>query len=105
MTDSEPDVPTRKPSPSQGWEIAYSSPRRNLLKQAAASTLGETDTEPPHHSKWQGFRQPLPLILQTFQEMTEKNEDFWFHAAPFFQRKVYSEGSVVFKIGVSSVPG
>lgn len=75
---------------------SLSSPRRNLIFQAAAATLKDHAIVP---NRWQNFKQPLPLILQTFQELTDKNEDFWFKACPFFQRKEYSEGTIVFERG------
>ncbi|CAZ82138.1 unnamed protein product [Tuber melanosporum] len=95
------DVPNRNPSDVHGIEAAYSSPRRNLLKLAAASTLRESESE-SQHSKWKNFKQPLPLILQTFQEMTDKHEDFWFRAIPFFVRREYAQGSIVFSRGDKS---
>ncbi|PWW77051.1 hypothetical protein C7212DRAFT_357461 [Tuber magnatum] len=95
------DVPSRSPNDLHGIEVPYSSPRRNLLKLAAASTLGESESE-SQPSKWKNFKQPLPLILQTFQEMTDKNEDFWFHAIPFFVRREFAQGSIVFSRGDKS---
>ena len=50
-------------------------------------------------NKWQHFRQPLPLILQAFYDLTDKNEDFWFRACPFFERRQYAAGTVVFHRG------
>lgn len=50
-------------------------------------------------SKWKNFKQPLPLILQTFQDLTVKNEDFWYRACPFFERKEYAAGAMLYKRG------
>lgn len=94
------DVPNKKPSPSMAsGDTTFSSPRRNLVHQAVKSTLKDEEAVQP--SKWQNFKQPLPLILQIFSEMTDKNEDFWFKAIPFFERKEYSQGTVLFRRGVS----
>ena len=45
------------------------------------------------------FKQPLPLILQTFQDLTDKNEDFWHRACPFFKRKEFVAGTTLYKRG------
>lgn len=96
------DVPNKKPSPSMAsGDTTFSSPRRNLVHQAAKSTLKDEEAVQP--SKWQNFKQPLPLILQIFSEMTDKNEDFWFKAIPFFERKEYPQGTVLFRRGVSLI--
>lgn len=96
------DVPNKKPSPSMtSGDTTFSSPRRNLVHQAVKSTLKDEEVVQP--SKWQNFKQPLPLILQIFSEMTDKNEDFWFKAIPFFERKEYPQGTVLFRRGVSII--
>lgn len=82
-------------------DASLGSPRRNLVHQAATSTIKDEETAQP--SKWQNFKQPLPLILQVFSEMTDKNEDFWFKAVPFFQRREYTEGTVLFRRGVRNI--
>ena len=75
----------------------HSSPRRFLLDQAATTTLNEPDAVPP--TRWENFKQPLPLILQTFQDLTPKNEDFWYRATPYFERKEYSSGTQLYARG------
>ena len=77
---------------------SFNSPRKNFVYQAAASTL--QDHVVPA-ARWRNFKQPLPLLLQTFQELSEKNEDFWFIACPYFRRLEFPEGTVVFRPGVS----
>lgn len=81
------------------FDVTLNSPRRNLIYQAAASTLKDV-TSP---ARWQSFKQPLPLILQTFQEMTDNNEDFWFKACPYFQKMEFVEGVVLFHRGVRTL--
>ncbi|KAI5776743.1 sulfate transporter family-domain-containing protein [Geopyxis carbonaria] len=75
----------------------HGSPRRDLVYKAATSTLRSQETI--QSSKWQTFKQPLPLLLQIFQELTDKNEDFWFRAIPYFQRKTYPQGTQLFVRG------
>ncbi|KAI5808867.1 sulfate transporter family-domain-containing protein [Peziza echinospora] len=82
--------------PSTILDATVNSPRRNLINQAAAFTLKEHVAAP---ARWQHFKQPLPLILQTFQEMTEKNEDFWFKACGYFKKRQYPAGAVIFTRG------
>ena len=82
------------------FDAAPNSPRRNLVYQAAASTLKDQAISP---LRWQHFKQPLPLLLQTFQELTEKNEDFWFKACSYFKRLEFPQGAVVFNRGVRSM--
>jgi len=74
-----------------------SSPRRALVQNAAAITM--TSDEVVQSTRWASFRQPLPLILQTFQGVTDKNEDFWFGVCSAFERRVYKEGEIVFRRG------
>ncbi|KAI9786059.1 MAG: hypothetical protein M1816_008150 [Peltula sp. TS41687] len=78
-------------------DTSFSSPRRTHLHQVAHQTLQEHDTISP--PRWQNFKQPLPLILQTFQGLTDKNEDFWFRACPVFTRQEYAIGTVLFRRG------
>jgi sulfate permease, SulP family len=92
------DVPGRgSPGRQQSHSIdaQFSSPRRNQLARVANITLDES----PGESKWQNFKAPLRLILQTFQGLTDKNEDFWFRAVPFFTKKEYLEGTVLYRCG------
>lgn len=89
------DVPGRAQSPSHTIDTQFSSPRRNQLRRAATTTLDDN----PSESRYLNFKEPLRLILQTFQGLTEKNEDFWFQIVPFFVRKEYVAGTVLFRRG------
>jgi SulP family sulfate permease len=96
------DVPPPPKSPALQMGLLDGipgSPRRTLVHNAAQTTL--RSDEVVQSTKWAGFRQPLPLLLQTFQGMTERNEDFWFAVCRYFVRRVYDEGTVVFRRGVS----
>ncbi|KAG6014997.1 hypothetical protein E4U54_004463 [Claviceps lovelessii] len=75
----------------------FNSPRQNHLVEAAREAL--TSFEVPHPSKWQSFNEPLRLMLQIFQGLSDKNEDFWFQATPYFTRKEYPAGTTLFRRG------
>ncbi|CAA9958745.1 SUL1 Sulfate permease [Pyrenophora teres f. maculata] len=89
----------------------FSSPRRGARLIAARSTMRENgddslsipDTashstnQPP--SRWRNFAQPLKIILQTFEDVSTKNEDFWQAVAPYFERKEYPAGTVLYSRG------
>ena len=74
--------------------MQFSSPRMNHLHQVAATTLNEQDTAPLR--KWQSYEQPLQLILRTFLNVSDKSEDFWYRLVPFFIRKEYASGTVLY---------
>jgi len=89
----------------------FSSPRRDAQYLAAASTFheqgsrtvskgdGNHDTVSNMHSKWKHFSQPTKIILQTFEGVSSKNEDFWHVVAPFFERKEYPRGTLLYSRG------
>jgi len=56
----------------------------------------------PSDTRYMNFKEPLRLILRTFQGLTEKNEDFWFRAVPFFVKKEYLAGTILFRRGESA---
>ncbi|KFY63524.1 hypothetical protein V497_01974 [Pseudogymnoascus sp. VKM F-4516 (FW-969)] len=92
------DVSARRLSTTsvhQSMPTLLGSPRGNHLAVAATKSL-ETEHENSTH-KWQNFKEPLRLILQTFQGLTDKNEDFWFRAVPYFSRKEYTAGTTIFR--------
>ncbi len=92
------DVPGRAgtpPSSQASLDILASSPRRLHLHEAAQrSIIHMQDTR---QQRWQSFKEPLRLMLQIFQDLSDKNEDFWFRAVPFFQRREYTAGTVLFR--------
>jgi SulP family sulfate permease len=89
------DVPGKGRARSHTLDTQFSSPRQNQLLQVAASTLNESPVE----ARYQNFKQPLRLILQTFQGVTDKNEDFWFHVLPFFTRKDFAAETILYRRG------
>ncbi len=76
-------------------DTQFSSPRRSQLHQMATKTLEEA----PPESRYMNFKEPLRLILQTFQGLTDKNEDFWFRIAPYFVKRTYPQGTILFHRG------
>ncbi|KAI9796439.1 MAG: hypothetical protein M1825_000626, partial [Sarcosagium campestre] len=91
------DVPASSNIKPHQEPLTFNSPRSNLLQQAAQKTLTEYEATRP--LKWGHFKQPLPLMLQTFHELTDKNEDFWFLACPFFVREEHLAGTILYKRG------
>ncbi|EPS42819.1 hypothetical protein H072_3208 [Dactylellina haptotyla CBS 200.50] len=93
------EVPNHQRPSIGGVDMVHNSPRINQLRAAAKTTLKETEVS---SSKWSNFKQPLPLLLQTFQERTMENEDFWFNAVDFFERRSILKGAVLFHCGDSA---
>lgn len=83
-------------SSSVQTEFMLSSPRRNQLQRVAETVVEDVPTS---SSRWQDFQQPLPLILEAFENMTDQSEDFWFRAGPYFARRTLAQDSVLFEPG------
>lgn len=90
------DVPHHS-EPTYTIDTQFSSPRRNYLHHIAHKTLNESESA--IQPKWQNFKEPLRLILQTFHSLTDKNEDFWFRVVSYFKRKEYLAGTVLYHRG------
>lgn len=89
-------VGSRKPR-SRSFNLISSSPRRNHLHEAAQQSLNQMEVT--HTPRWQSFKEPLRLMLQIFQGLSDKNEDFWFRAVRFFTRQESPAGTVLFRRG------
>lgn len=89
---------THRPSLS---ETIVSSPRGQYLQHVATTTIREHEQETAKMAApaWSAMRQPLPLLLQTFQGLSTKNEDFWFPACAYFSRDSYPAGSILYHEG------
>ena len=59
--------------------------------------LDEQDPVPLR--RWQEYRQPLQLILQTFSSVSDMPEEFWERLVPFLVRKEYLAGVTLYKRG------
>ncbi|KAF2089134.1 hypothetical protein K490DRAFT_38608 [Saccharata proteae CBS 121410] len=83
----------------------FNSPRRELLNQAASMALqGHHDASIDENNmltpdKWKTFKQPLPLILHIFQDLSDKDIDFWFRGARYFERREFASGTVLYSRG------
>lgn len=97
------DVPDQQagslsaPRHSSPFDMFASSPRRSHLHEAARISLDQMEVK--RAPRWQSFKEPLRLMLQIFQDVSDKNEDFWFRAVPFFSRREYPAGTVLFRRG------
>ncbi|KAM6514061.1 hypothetical protein FALCPG4_015233 [Fusarium falciforme] len=91
------DVPAAKSSVLSSFDPPFNSPRRNHLVKAAYDVLSSID--PQHPTKWQSFEQPLRLMLQIFQGLSDKNENFWSPTITYFTRREYPAGTVIFRRG------
>jgi len=83
-------------SASYRREFLVSSPRQHQLHEAATATLEEDHSSP---QKWSAFKQPLPLLMQIFEDVSDQNEDFWHKAVSYFEKVTYPKGSVLFNSG------
>ncbi|KAF2264547.1 hypothetical protein CC78DRAFT_516750 [Lojkania enalia] len=104
-------LPAGSPSSLQPnlLEPEFQSPRRGAQFLAAASTMREqgdsspaipdSESAPSIQSKWKNFAQPLKILLQTFEDVSEKNEDFWQIAAKCFTKKEFPAGTVLYSRG------
>ncbi|KAL6869267.1 hypothetical protein ACO1O0_000591 [Amphichorda felina] len=92
------DVPTAKGTSSfSSFDPPFNSPRQTHLVQAASDALQSVEVQRPQ--KWQSFKEPLRLMLQIFQGLSDKNEDFWFQATHYFRRREIPAGTVLFRRG------
>ena len=92
------DVPSGTSSSAlSSFDPPFNSPRQNHLAEAAHEAI--TSVEVQRTTKWQSFNEPLRLMLQVFQGLSDKNEDFWFQATGYFKRMEYAAGTVLFSRG------
>lgn len=75
------------------------SPRRRYLQQAATETIHEDEIAVVPPAAWSMMRQPLPLLLQTFQGLTTRNEDFWHPACSYFTHESHAAGTILYQEG------
>lgn len=91
------DVPDTKTSTLSSFDPPFNSPRRNHQAEAAQDALTSLVIQPS--TRWQSFKEPLRLMLQIFQGLSDKNEDFWFRATSYFKRREFTAGSIIFRRG------
>ncbi|KAK9849199.1 sulfate anion transporter [Penicillium brevicompactum] len=100
-SDSDHHLPVPVPSsqPTTLPDNIVSSPRRQYLQRVATSTIQAHETTTMVTPAWSVMRQPLPLLLQTFQGLSLQNEDFWFPACAYFSRESYAAGTILYHEG------
>ncbi|CAK7230442.1 hypothetical protein SBRCBS47491_007585 [Sporothrix bragantina] len=81
-------------------DMLASSPRRAHLQVAARESLNRMEDR--RQPKWQNFSEPLRLMLQVFEDISDKNEDFWFRAIRYFERQEFAAGQMLFAAGASA---
>lgn len=94
-----PDTSTAThPLSASPFDNLIGSPRHMALQHAASTTISETPLPDPG-TKFRHLKQPLPLLLQAFNGHTARTEDFWFRALPFFTRRDFPRGHLVYARG------
>ena len=78
-------------------DMLASSPRRTLLQAAARESNNRSEGR--RKPKWQNFSEPLRLMLQVFEDISDTNEDFWFRATRYFVRQEFAAGQTLFAAG------
>ncbi|KAI9894131.1 MAG: hypothetical protein M1814_003985 [Vezdaea aestivalis] len=87
---------------STSADTMFSSPRHRYLATIANTTLKNSTAASDSVSAWNLFQPPLPLLLETFKDVSSGQEDLWHRAAPYFSRKEYSQKTVLYKPGEMS---
>ncbi len=84
-TESSPNLDLQPPATDFETHGSFSavSPRKEGLWRAVNFTAQEERVG----AKWQNFKQPLPLLMHIFHELSGRNEDFWYILCPFLQRE------------------
>lgn len=114
------DVPHSQPRPQPQQKSSSTfdpfggsaaSPRQAFLDRAATSALTSSNatnqannlnlpsvaSHSRPHTNRMSLKQPLPLLLSTFQPLVpEKDIDFWYRAVPYFTRQTCSPGSILY---------
>ncbi|RPA77165.1 hypothetical protein BJ508DRAFT_174030 [Ascobolus immersus RN42] len=99
----EPDQNRQQPIPADNNQtlspasIYGTTPRSSNLLAAVRTTLKEEGPLPMN--RYASLKEPLPLILQTFEKSTDKNEDFWFRLCRYLERVDVPAGTTLFKVG------
>lgn len=95
------EVPKKNSIPSSyPAEFMFSSPRRSHLSRLTETIMEEHAAT--HSGMWSGVKQPLPLMLQIFENLSEEKEDFWFPAAQYFSRCTFVSGTTIYNQGESA---
>lgn len=93
------DVPQPRPDIASSFptETMFSSPRHNHLQHVASRTLTESSNK--SQPRWSNYQQPLPLLLQLFETLSDNSEDFWWPITNYFKDESYSSGATLYHRG------
>lgn len=89
----------KKPLVSQGFDIAFGTPRTSQVYQAATKSVRDEQkiqNKFYRHAENSFKKQPLPLMMITFSGLSKKDETFWCRLAPFFTREAIPEGTTFY---------
>lgn len=78
------------------------SPRFSFVQQAADTVVRSDPLFLESRSRWKQLRQPIPLLIKTFDGVTIKGNDFWQRVAPHFKRIKFQAGQVLFELGAEA---
>ncbi|MCJ1380495.1 hypothetical protein MMC17_003600 [Xylographa soralifera] len=91
------DIP-EPTKPQFPGEIVFNSPRRDHLRNMAATTLREQQKSMPTKNA-EEYEQPLQLMLFAFYSFSSKDASFWTRVTPFFTQREYSQGTTLYSRG------
>jgi SulP family sulfate permease len=80
----------------------HESSQNNAAELTYPDSPGHAESTPTSQlvpSRWRNFAQPLKIILQTFEDVSSQNEDFWHVIAPYFSRCEFPAGSLLYSRG------
>ncbi|WBW71712.1 sulfate transmembrane transporter family [Schizosaccharomyces osmophilus] len=92
-------VPTRSGTQLNLAQTFSPSPRHDLLREVAASTVKDESNEINRYERYAKYQQPFPLLMQVFGEVTTKRDDFWLSICPYFKKSLLKKGDVLWKKG------
>ncbi|KHJ35186.1 putative sulfate transporter family protein [Erysiphe necator] len=89
------DVPVQNSSDLYTSINQCNTPRGNQLIQVATNTLNQGLNE----MRFFNIRGPLHIILQSFGALTILEDEFWYKAVPYFNRKDFIANTIVYQSG------
>ena len=92
------EIPQPSISTYLNEQLGPHSPRRGALHHAATTTLTSQEYT-TRIQRWQHYSQPLSLILHTFADLSQRDDEFWRRAVPFFTRREFVAGSILYHSG------
>ncbi|MCJ1287118.1 hypothetical protein MMC26_006466 [Xylographa opegraphella] len=88
------DIPNPT-KPQFSGEITFNSPRRDHLRNMAATTLREQQKSMANTNAEQ-YEQPLQLMLFAFYNFSSKDTSFWTRVTPYFTQREYGQGTTLY---------